>query len=162
MPGIREARRAMITLAEIDALTGRRLGTFDVPSPLCGPPTAGIEDGLSVHQETGLSVWAAGAASGMPAPILASGKGPRIIQLSQRRIGVRVRDKRAWRDDRADGCGMCAPKSNAAAIWGGTFAHDADELTRGAERSMPSAPRPAAHESTTLHDFSEANVGEAA
>jgi hypothetical protein len=27
----------MITLAEIDALTGRRLGAFDVPCPLCGP-----------------------------------------------------------------------------------------------------------------------------
>ena len=27
----------MITLAEIDALAGRRLGTFDVPCPLCGP-----------------------------------------------------------------------------------------------------------------------------
>jgi len=37
MPGIREARRAMITLAEIDALTGRRLGTFEVPCRLCGP-----------------------------------------------------------------------------------------------------------------------------
>jgi hypothetical protein len=37
MPGIREARRAMITLAEIDALTGRRLGTFEVPCPACGP-----------------------------------------------------------------------------------------------------------------------------
>jgi len=27
----------MITLAEIDALSGRRLGSFDVPCPLCGP-----------------------------------------------------------------------------------------------------------------------------
>jgi hypothetical protein len=27
----------MITLVEIDALTGRRLGVFDVPCPLCGP-----------------------------------------------------------------------------------------------------------------------------
>jgi Toprim domain len=27
----------MITFAEIDAFTGRRLGTFDVPCPLCGP-----------------------------------------------------------------------------------------------------------------------------
>jgi hypothetical protein len=27
----------MITLAEIDALTGRRLGAFDVPCPMCGP-----------------------------------------------------------------------------------------------------------------------------
>jgi predicted DNA-binding transcriptional regulator AlpA len=33
--------------------------------------------------------------------ILASGRGPRIIQLSQRRIGVRVRDNRAWQDERA-------------------------------------------------------------
>jgi hypothetical protein len=27
----------MITLAEIDALSGRRLGAFDVPCPVCGP-----------------------------------------------------------------------------------------------------------------------------
>jgi hypothetical protein len=31
------AARAMITLAEIDALSGRRRGAFDVPCPLCGP-----------------------------------------------------------------------------------------------------------------------------
>ena len=29
--------------------------------------TEGIEDGLTVHQETGLGVWAAGAAGRMPA-----------------------------------------------------------------------------------------------
>jgi len=30
-----------------------------------------------------------------------AGKGPRFIQLSPRRIGVRVRDNRAWQEARA-------------------------------------------------------------
>jgi Toprim domain len=49
---------------------------FSSGSPIClAPPndllgmavTEGIEDGLSVHQDTGLGVWAAGSASRMPA-----------------------------------------------------------------------------------------------
>ena len=35
----------MITLAEIDALTGRRLGAFDVPCPLCGPHRRSARNG---------------------------------------------------------------------------------------------------------------------
>jgi hypothetical protein len=47
-------RGAPIVLAEIDDGLGLAI-------------TEGIEDGLSVHEATGLGVWAAGAASLMPA-----------------------------------------------------------------------------------------------
>jgi hypothetical protein len=35
--------------------------------------------------------------------ILRSGKGPRVVQLTPRRIGIRVSDNRAWQDARLRG-----------------------------------------------------------
>jgi predicted DNA-binding transcriptional regulator AlpA len=46
--------------------------------------------------------------------LLASGKGPRVTRLSERRIGVRERDYLAWLDQRADDPGDGRAGADAA------------------------------------------------